>query len=65
VPRTEALAADPAARAWIERYRPGAGRAAAALRDAENLAMAAELWFAIKRAWCGEAKRAALGRRSG
>lgn len=65
VPRTEALAADPAARAWIERYRPGAGEPPAALRDAENLAMASELWYAIKRAWCGEAKRAASGRRSG
>jgi len=65
VPRTEALAADAAARAWIERYRPGVGEPPPALRDAENLPMAAELWFAIKRAWCGEAQRAALGRRSG
>jgi len=65
VPRTEALAADPAARAWIERYRPGAGEPPPALRDAENLAMAAELWFAIKHAWCSEAQRAAPGRRSG
>jgi hypothetical protein len=65
VPRTEALAADPAARAWIEHYRPGVGEPPPALRDAENLAMAAELWFAIKQAWCGEAQRAASGRRGG
>jgi hypothetical protein len=56
-PRAEPLAADPAARAWIERYRPGAGEPPPALRGAENLALAAELWYAVKRAWCGEAQR--------
>jgi hypothetical protein len=65
-PRADALAADPAARAWIEHYRPGAGDPPPALRDAENLAMAAELWYAVKRAWCGEAQRfARASRRNG
>jgi len=64
-PRAEHLAADPAARAWIERYRPGAGAPPPALRESENLAMAAELWYAIKRAWCDESKRAAPARPGG
>ena len=57
-PRTEHLAADAVTRAWIERYRPGDAEPAPAGRDVENLPMAAELWFAIKRAWCAEAQRA-------
>ena len=58
-PRAEHLAADPVTRAWIERYRPDADEPPPGGRDVENLPMAAELWHAIKRAWCGEAKRAA------
>lgn len=57
-PRTEPLAADPATRSWIERYRPGAGGPPPVASDTENLALAAELWYAVKRAWCGEALRA-------
>ena len=64
-PRAEPLAADAATRAWIEHYRPGAGEPPAAMRDAENLAMAAELWYAIKRAWCGEAQRVLRARPNG
>ncbi len=64
-PRTEPLAADPAARAWIERYSPGAGAPPPDLRDRENLAMAAELWYAIKRAWCEEARRVVVARPNG
>lgn len=60
-PRTEHLAADPATRAWIERYRPGAAESLPDGVDTENLVLAAELWHAIKRAWCGEAQRAARG----
>ena len=59
VPRTEHLAADPQTRAWIERYRPGAGEPEPEGRDVENLPMTAELWHAIKRTWCAEAQRAA------
>jgi hypothetical protein len=57
-PRTEHLADDALTRAWIERYRPGAVEPPPAGADTENLALAAELWYAIKRAWCGEARRA-------
>ena len=59
------LAADPATRAWIERYRPGAGAPLPDAHDVANLPMAAELWFAIKRAWCGEAQRAARAGKGG
>jgi len=58
-PRADHLAFDPATRAWIERYRPDAGVPLPEAHDVANLPMAAELWFAIKRAWCGEAQAAA------
>jgi hypothetical protein len=64
-PRAEHLAADPVTRAWIERYRPGAGEPPPEGRDVDNLPMAAELWHAIKRAWCGEAQRATRATRTG
>jgi hypothetical protein len=64
-PRTDLLAADPATRAWIERYRPGAGASVPDAHDVANLPMAAELWYAIKRAWCGEAQRAARAGKGG
>ena len=57
-PLTEHLAADPATRDWIERYRPGAAEPPPPASDIANLPLAAEMWFAIKRAWCGEAQRA-------
>ncbi|MEO8484847.1 MAG: hypothetical protein ABI585_00775 [Betaproteobacteria bacterium] len=64
-PSTGHLAADPATRAWIERYRPGAGEPPPEAADTTNLALAAELWYAIKRAWCGEAQRVARGGKPG
>lgn len=64
-PLTEHLAVDPVTRSWIERYRPGARDPLPAAADVANLPLAAELWFAIKRAWCGEAQRAARTPRGG
>jgi hypothetical protein len=57
LPRTEHLARDPVARAWIDGWRPGDARTPPALDDASNLDAAAELWHAVKDAWCREAAR--------
>jgi len=58
VPRAAHLARDPATRAWIDAYLPGAARPMPEGVDTTNLVHAAELWYSIKRAWCGEAQRA-------
>lgn len=66
VPRAAHLARDPATRAWIDAYHPGAARAMPEGADTTNLVHAAELWYSIKRAWCGEAQRAnGQGQRAG
>ena len=57
-PRAAHLAHDPATRAWIDAYLPGAQRPVPEGVDTTNLVQAAELWYAIKRAWGGEAQRA-------
>ncbi|CAG0961057.1 hypothetical protein BURK1_00720 [Burkholderiales bacterium] len=56
-PRAAHLALDPQLRLWIDRYRPGVDAPLPEGRDTTNLVQAAELWFDIKRAWCGEAQR--------
>lgn len=58
-PLTEHLAKDPLTRAWIERHHPGAAEPWPPAPDTTNLVLAAELWYDVKRAWCGEAERAA------
>lgn len=58
VPRAAHLARDPATRAWIDAYHPAAAQALPEGADTTNLLHAAELWYSIKRAWCGEAQRA-------
>ncbi len=66
VPRAAHLARDPATRAWIDAYLPGTAPAMPEGVDTTNLVHAAELWYSIKRAWCGEAQRAlAQGQRAG
>ena len=60
-PRADHLARDPATRAWIDAYLPGTQRPLPDGADTTNLVQAAELWYAIKRAWCGEAQRASAG----
>lgn len=57
-PRADHLARDPATRAWIDAYRPAAAPPMPEGVDTTNLVQAAELWYSIKRAWCGEAQRA-------
>jgi hypothetical protein len=67
-PDIEALARDPAARAWIDAYSPE--RTPAPLPeltggDVANLLHAADLWFEVKKHWCIEAQRLARARRPG
>ena len=57
-PRADHLVRDPATRAWIDAYRPAAAPPMPEGVDTTNLVQAAELWYSIKRAWCGEAQRA-------
>ena len=57
---TEDLSADPAARFWIETYRPGAEDPPTYLLQGEsrrNILLAAELWHSLKRHWCMEIQR--------
>lgn len=60
-PLADHLARDPATRSWIERFRPGTREPWPASADTSNLLLAAELWYDVKRAWCGEARRAVRG----
>lgn len=57
-PLADHLARDAATRDWIERYRPGTDAPWPQDADTSNLILAAELWYDVKRAWCGEAARA-------
>jgi len=51
------LAADPAARAFVDDYRPDRGAAVpAALAEVPNVLEGAELWYGIRRAWCEESR---------
>lgn len=68
VPVTQALAADPKMRAWLNAYVPGAdnGRPPGARDDHDNNALwAAEVWFSIKKHWCIEAQRLIRAERAG
>jgi hypothetical protein len=66
-PRIAPFAHDPAARAWIEAYAPGAAAPMPPLDgpDAANLLHAADLWYEVKKHWCLEAQRLAHARRGG
>jgi len=56
------LAADAAARAWIDDYRPDRGAVVpGALAQVQNVLEGAELWYGVRRAWCEESR--ARGRR--
>lgn len=58
LPRTEALARNPATRDWIERYVPGTTAATPdAAIDTANLLHAADIWYSVKKHWCIEAQR--------
>lgn len=60
LPRARHLAADPVARAWIDRYAPSAAGALPtdADTDTTNLVHAADIWHSVKKHWCLEAQRA-------
>ena len=58
LPRTEALAHNPATREWIERYLPGTTVAPPDVAiDTANLLHAADIWYSVKKHWCIEAQR--------
>ena len=55
LPRTEHLAADPAIRAWIDAWSPQSA-APSPKGDTANLVQAADIWYSVKRHWCGQAQ---------
>jgi pimeloyl-ACP methyl ester carboxylesterase len=58
VPITQALAADPKARAWINAYVPGTAEPKVpADVSGFNILWAADVWFSIKKHWCLEAQK--------
>jgi hypothetical protein len=68
VPVTQALAADPKMRDWLNAFVPGADNGpppgASDGRD-NNAFWAADVWFSIKKHWCLEAQRLIRARRAG
>lgn len=52
LPRMAHLAGDPATREWIEAFDPSVVTTPPAGVDVTNLVHAAELWHALKHAWC-------------
>jgi hypothetical protein len=62
LPRAAHLAANPATRAWIDAYAPGAALPDGAEVDTENLVHAADIWHSVKKHWCLEARRLVLAR---
>ncbi|MEP6678532.1 MAG: hypothetical protein ABJB78_04485 [Betaproteobacteria bacterium] len=64
VPDTEALASDPAARAWIDAYKPGDTDTAGLSREAQDHVLwAADVWYSVKKQWCMEAQHLGSARR--
>lgn len=59
LPRTQDLAADPTARAWIDAYFPGT---TAPMPDSPNILHAADIWYSVKQHWCIESQRSIRAR---
>ena len=55
LPRTAHLAADPAMRAWIDAWSPGATTPPPD-GDTTNLVHATDIWYSVKRRWCAQAQ---------
>lgn len=55
LPRTAHLAADPAMRAWIDAWSPGATTPPPD-GDTTNLVHATDIWYSVKRHWCLQAQ---------
>ena len=60
LPLMRHLAEQPATRAWIEAYAPGAALPLPTDPgiDTTNLVHAADIWWSVKKHWCIEAQRA-------
>ena len=68
VPVTQALAADPKMRDWLNAYVPGAnnGQPPSTSDGHDDHALwAADVWFSIKKHWCLEAQRLIRSRQAG
>jgi hypothetical protein len=58
LPDARRLAEQPATRAWIDAYVPGAAPAALPQDvDTTNLVHAADIWYSVRKHWCLEAQR--------
>jgi hypothetical protein len=55
LPRAGHLAADPALSAWIDAWSPGSATPSPD-GDTANLVHATDIWYSIKRHWCGQAQ---------
>lgn len=64
LPRTDHLARQPGTRAWIEAFAPHRDAPLPEGEDVDNLLLASELWYAVKREWCDGAKRLAGARQA-
>ena len=56
LPAVDALAADPAMRAYVDAWRPGRAAPPPA-GDTTNLVHATDIWYSVKRNWCRQAQR--------
>ena len=65
MPITRDLAADPAARPWIEMYAPGDANGPVPLEDSgQSVLWAADVWHSVKKHWALEAQRLIRTRRA-
>ncbi len=64
IPQARHLAENPATRAWIDRYRPGAVPPEVADVDTTNLLHAADIWHSVRRHWAAEAQKLIRARRA-
>ena len=56
LPAVDALAADPAMRAYVDAWRPDRAAPPPA-GDTTNLVHATDIWYSVKRNWCRQAQR--------
>lgn len=55
LPRAEHLAANPTIRAWIDAWTPDSATPSPE-GDTANLVHAVDIWYSVKRHWCGQAR---------
>jgi hypothetical protein len=65
LPDARHLAADPAARAWIDAYVPGSAAPLPPAADTRNIVHAADIWHSVRKAWCRAAQQLLRDRADG